>query len=260
MFIDVRGRLVNALSFGAGDRTLLAHGGFAGNYELWLQPFETLSQKYRCVTYDHRGAGENVAEPGEISLEEMVEDLFGVMDALKLERPVVAAESMGVAVVLRAALDRPDRFAGMVLVDGSATWSREQSGPFVQGLKADYLGTLNLFIQGCIPEPGMDHVRRWGMHILTRSEQSAAVRLAECLWGVDLTGELAQLTVPTLVIHGSDDHIVPPAAGRLMAEHMGHSRLVVIQGAGHVPTMTFPGRVAEEIEAFMTSLPAGVSG
>jgi pimeloyl-ACP methyl ester carboxylesterase len=217
VFIEVRDRLINTLCFGAGTQTLLAHGGFTGNYELWLQPFEILSRRHRTITYDHRGAGEHRARPEEISLPEMVADLFGVMDALELERPVVAGESMGAAVVLQAALERPDRFEGLVLVDGSPTWTRERSEPLARGLAADYQATLEGFIERCVPEPGQDHIRRWGMHILGRAEQAAAVQLVECMWGVDIAAELATLAVPTLVIHGAADAIVPLAAGQLMA-------------------------------------------
>lgn len=254
VFIEVRDRLINTLCFGAGTQTLLAHGGFTGNYELWLQPFEILSRRHRTITYDHRGAGEHRARPEEISLPEMVADLFGVMDAPELERPVVAGESMGAAVVLQAALERPDRFEGLVLVDGSPTWTRERSEPLARGLAADYQATLEGFIERCVPEPGQDHIRRWGMHILGRAEQAAAVQLVECMWGVDIAAELATLAVPTLVIHGAADAIVPLAAGQLMAAQIPNCRLVVIEGSGHVPTLTFPETVATEIDSFMGSL------
>ena len=62
VFIEVRDRLINTLCFGAGTQTLLAHGGFTGNYELWLQPFEILRRRHRTITYDHRGAGEHRRE------------------------------------------------------------------------------------------------------------------------------------------------------------------------------------------------------
>jgi pimeloyl-ACP methyl ester carboxylesterase len=52
------------------------------------------------------------------------------------------------------------------------------------------------------------------------------------------------------VVHGSDDQIVPLDGGRALADGIPGSALVIIEGAGHVPSMTFPERVADEINAF----------
>jgi pimeloyl-ACP methyl ester carboxylesterase len=121
MFRTIRGRLVNVMAFGPGDPVLIAHGGFTGNYELWLPPIDLLSRRWRCVTFDHRGAGENLEGP--ISRDELIADLFALMDDLGMERAVVAAESMGVGIVLAAALEKPERFRGLVLVDGSPAFT-----------------------------------------------------------------------------------------------------------------------------------------
>ncbi len=67
MFLDINGRKLHSLSFGAGPRTLLAHGGWVGDLELWLHPFEILSQAWRTVTYDHRGTGLTTSVPDDIN-------------------------------------------------------------------------------------------------------------------------------------------------------------------------------------------------
>lgn len=258
MFLNIRDRLVNTLSFGAGRPALVAHGGFAGSSELWLHPFELLSRSHQVVTYDHRGSGENPATAAEISQESLIADLFDVMDALGLERAVVAGESMGAGIVLRAALERPDRFLGLVLVDGSPVWERSRSEPFAAALRTDFHAALDSFVRRCLPEPDTDHIRRWGMDILTRSTPEAAAALVESMWGLDLVARLPEIELPALVVHGRDDAVVPPAAGELMAARLPNARLVMIEGCGHVPTMTFPERVAQELGAFLATLAAEV--
>ncbi len=254
VFLKVRDRLVNTFSFGQGAPALIAHGGFAGSSELWLHPFEALSRTWRVVTYDHRGSGENPADAADISQEELVADLFGVMDALDLEQAVVAGESMGAGIVLRAALERPERFLGLIVVDGSAIWPPGRSSDFVAAIRGDFHVAMKGFVERCLIEPEVDHVRRWGYDILTRSTPEAAVALIESMYGMDLTERLPSLNLPALVIHGREDAIVPLAAGRLLAERLPQSRLVVINGCGHVPTLTFPNRVFDEIAAFLTAL------
>ena len=105
-------------SFGSGPRTLVAHGGWVGSGELWHAPFELLSTNWRCVTYDHRGTGGSLVREQPITFEHLVQDLFRVLDALKIEQCVLAGESSGAFVVLEAALRQPQRFTGLVIVDG----------------------------------------------------------------------------------------------------------------------------------------------
>lgn len=86
MFIEINKNLLNTVSFGEGRRTFLTHGGGVGNWEVWQQLFELMSPSWRCVGYDHRGAGESPVQPETITPEALVEDLFAFMDALEIER------------------------------------------------------------------------------------------------------------------------------------------------------------------------------
>src|ERR1035437_3778524 len=70
VFIEVRDRLINTLCLGAGTQTLLAHGGFTGNYELWLQPFEILSRRHHPHLSPPRGRREPRPTPEDLSLRE----------------------------------------------------------------------------------------------------------------------------------------------------------------------------------------------
>ena len=257
MFLPIRGRLTNTYCFGPTDGpnpSLLAHGGFAGSSELWLQPFELLSRHGRVITYDHRGSGENPATEDEISIDEMVDDLLAVADALELNQPVVAGESMGAAVVLKAAIENPHRFGGLIIVDGSPTWDRERSEAFAAALRSTYRAAIEGFIERCLPEPDSDHIKRWGIDILTRSTPEASARLVESVWGTNLVPHLAGIDLPTLVIHGDADAVVPLTAGKLIAETIPNARLAVIEGCGHVPTLTFPERTANEIDQFLKEI------
>lgn len=251
MFLTVRGRLVNTFSFGSGGPALVAHGGFTGSSELWLQPFEALSRRWQVVTFDHRGSGENPAAPEEISQDELVADLIGVMDALGLEQVVLAGESMGSAVALRAALEHPNRFLGLIVVDGSPVWERQRSEGFARALTEDFDAALEGFVDRCFPEPGSDHIRRWAMNILRRSTPDVSARLVECIWGLNLIDRLPAIHHPALVIHGRDDAVVPLVAGQLIADGIPDSRMVVIDGCGHVPTLTFPDVVVAEVTSFL---------
>lgn len=251
MFIQHNEARLFTVSFGAGSRTLLAHGGWVGSWELWAQPFTHLSQSWRTVAYDHRGTGATIAPTETISFATLVDDLLAVLDALEIEQCVVAGESAGAAVVLQAALERPERFSGLVLVDG-LYHQPQPSGPdlFLQGLKSHYPATLQRFVNTCTPEPDSETIRRWGMQIVTRAEQAAAIRLYEMTYGLDLRPRLATITLPTLIIHGEKDALVPVSAAQWLAGQLPNSQLHILPGAGHVPTMTRPREVSTLINQF----------
>ncbi len=253
MFIENKNGKIYTVDFGTEPRTLLAHGGWIGSWELWTEPFMELCKTWRAVAYDHRGTGATIAPVESITMDNMVGDLLSVMDARKIEKCVLAAESAGGMVAVSAALQHPERFEGLVLVD--ALLHNEDHGvetPFVQGLKKAYSQTIAKFVDNCVleSEPGSREIRSWGRKILSRATPEAAVRLIEYSYGIDLRPKLSQIKVPTLIIHGNSDQIVPFSEAEYAASQISNCHLHVMHGAGHVPTMTRPMEVANEINKF----------
>jgi len=234
-----------------GGNTIVAHGGWVGSGELWMQPFEALSKTWRCITYDHRGTGATRHRGTPITPGMMVDDLFRVLDSLQVERCVLAGESAGGLTVLQAARRAPERFSGLVLVgaryEGSLSAGAKR---LVDGCKHDFPATMRRFVDACIPEPDCEAERDWCFKIVMRSSAQHAVELLEGLAGIDLAGDLEQIHVPALLLHGVEDVIRPPMDSEFMQSRMPSSRLVKLEGVGHVPTVTRPARVAAEIEAF----------
>jgi 3-oxoadipate enol-lactonase len=254
MFIDVGNGLVNTAAFGSGGRAIVGVGGWIGSWELWQQPFEHLSRTHRVVAYDHPGAGETHVAPERLTFEDQVDTVLQVLDALEVDRCILAGESMGGTVAVAAALREPERFDALVLVD-SPMWDfdNEPVRQFIEGLRADHAGTMSFFVDLCIPEPDSAHLKRWLHRILMRQDVATAVALLETMFGLDLRPSLADVQVPVLVVNGELDAL--PANGLERAEEtaamLPAARLHVVAGAGHVPTLTRPTEVASAIEGFI---------
>jgi pimeloyl-ACP methyl ester carboxylesterase len=250
MFIHAGDAQLFTIDFGAGSRELLAVGGWAGSWEVWAPALSILSRTWRVAAYDHRGTGATACPVESITIDNMVDDIFAVADALGLTRPVLAAESAGATTVLLAALRQPERFAGLVLVDGLIHHGRAAVDPFAAGLRADFDTTVTAFAAACVPEsePDAAAVRRWGVQILGRSGQAAAIALYESVAGIDLRPRLGEVALPVLVIHGTADALVSQADAHVLANTLPNAALHLIPGAGHVPTMTRPDEVAAAID------------
>ena len=133
MFVDVNGVRLHALSFGDGPRTLLAVGGWTGSWEVWEEPIARLSAAgWRCIAYDHRGAGESPVGLADISVEAMISDVVGVLDAFGVERCVVAGESQGGAIAQYAVARTPERFDGLILSAATPTGGRTRRGSLLR--------------------------------------------------------------------------------------------------------------------------------
>ena len=247
-FVSAGGHLLNVIDIGDGPRTFVAHGGWVGNWELWQEPFQLLQDRWRCIGYDHRGSGASTAPPDAISPESLVDDLFAVLDALEVERCVLAGESLGALTCAMAVLRDPSRFEGLVIVDGAPAASRDAMAPLIDGPRTDWPGTVQWFIDACVPEPDSEHIRRWGRQILLRADAEAAARIMECHADANVFPDWSGISVKTLVLHGEHDVIVPLSAAQMVADAVPDAELVVLPGAGHIPTMTRPADVVAEIQ------------
>ena len=251
MFIKSQDADLFVTSFGSGSRTIVAHGGWVGSGELWQQPFEALSRHWRTVTYDHRGTGATVNRAQAITFELLVTDLFRVLDTLDIRSCVLAGESSGACIVLEAALRQPRRFSGLVLVDGRYQGGKSAGATrFIEGCKANFEATMDMFVNACASEVDCAAERHWGKQIVMRSSGPAAIQLKECLEPVQLEDRISQIQIPTLLIHGRRDVITPLASSEALAQQIPTNKLVIIEDAGHVPTLTRPAQVVSAIEEY----------
>ena len=106
MFVTVGNAKIYATSFGStSSPVIVGIGGWIGSWELWAEPFAILSQNWRTIVYDHRGAGAFLAPVESITFDRLVDDVFAMLDAYSVEHCVLAAESAGAL----TALVRPSR-------------------------------------------------------------------------------------------------------------------------------------------------------
>lgn len=253
MFIATHGTRLFVSSFGAGDRTALALGGWIGSGELWQHALGLLSRNWRVVTFDQRGSGtSHVSNDRDITREAWVDDVFVVMDAQRIERCLLMSDSSGCFPAVLAAQKHPERFSGLVLVGGAPrmplVWKRRM---FAVGLRVASRPTLRAFARLCLPEDETGHIRRWLWDICIRADPRSAVRLLKIIDGFDLTDAARRLSTPTLIVHGSEDLIQPLSDGRALASLIRGSDLVVMEGKGHVPMMSSPAELVSIIEKWV---------
>jgi non-heme chloroperoxidase len=190
-------------------------------------------------------------------------DIVAFMDAVRIETAVIVGASSGGLIGQRFAIDFPNHILGLVLLGSPLTFVNK---PFAQGLWDSTISKLNDPI-----DPSF--VRRFTESTLSRSvpDTLLATSIRESLkvpafvWretfkGIltdDFSAELAGITVPTLVIWGDKDAVLPREDQEVLTRLIRGSRLIVYPGAGHVFYWEEPTRVAADLTAFTEELASG---
>lgn len=251
MFYDINGIKINTVSFGSGEETFLGISGFVADWHVWLHVFELLSTKIRCISYDHRGSGESIAPPETISKQTYVDDLIGVMDQLGVDQCILGGESFGGTVATLAALQHPERFKGLVIVDTSninASPLNDGQKQFINLIRTNHLLAMQQFIESVFPEPNIEHLKHWGVRICMKPEPEIAIRCVELGSEGEKNVPVQDIKIPTLVIYGDKDSEEVINNCEYLAKTIPNATLKVVKGAGHVPILTRPYEVVADIE------------
>jgi pimeloyl-ACP methyl ester carboxylesterase len=250
VLIPIEGYHLRVADLGRGT-PLLLHDGWVASWDLWLPLIELLQHDWRCVAFDHRGAGASTFPASAITPDALVDDVFRVLDAAGIDRCVIAGESLGCLVVEQAVLRDPSRFLGQVLVGGPAPSATrapeagEKQRAIAAAIHADWPAYVDRFVAACLPEADAAQLHRWGVQTLLPAGPEAGAAMFAAF--AHVAPRLEDIGVPTLVIHGAADAIVPVADGEAAAARIPGAELVVLEGVGHVPPLTRPHEVAEAI-------------
>jgi 3-oxoadipate enol-lactonase len=191
---------------------------------------DPLSSSFRVVAFDNRGAGRSSKPPGPYSIEQMAGDVAALMDRLDLPRAHVLGISMGGRIAMALALAHPERVDRLVLVS---------TGPRAGG--ARWLVRLAMLVS--------DLPLLRGPH---RQPRRALKAQFDATSRYDCSQQLAEIDQPTLILHGSSDHIAPLALAEQMHARIRHSRLVLFEG-GHLFSFSRQQeKLVARVSAFLT--------
>jgi class 3 adenylate cyclase len=246
--------------------------GWVNNVEAnWLAPdharfIEGLASFARTVVVDRRGTGcSDRLPPGEAStLEEGVEDLRFVSRAAQSPRPAVFGVQDGGFVALLAAATHPERFTKLILFGAAHTWQRTDETPWqwsedqFEDTEAAFSGlaltdAAEGYIRSALPSYAGDPaaVRMMATQLALTESPSSGLAETQILRQINLRDLLPTITVPTLVLHRTEDPVEPIESGRYLAEHIPGAELVELPGRDTLPWVGESDAVLDEIRRFL---------
>jgi pimeloyl-ACP methyl ester carboxylesterase len=255
-----------------GPPIVMVHG-YSASLQAWEPWVARLGADYRIVTLDLPGHGLTRAPAAYVmSLDRFAEVIDTVAQRLRLGPYVVVGNSMGGGAAWTLALHHPDHLRALVLVD-SIGWpepSGDKATPFIFKLMATPFGRLILRhidprsmaqsgLRSAYVDPALVTPALVDRYVdLARAPGHRAILLnGDNGKGPAVTAEtLNGIKLPTLVMHGEADAIVPITVGRALAGAIPGAKLVTYPGVGHVPMEQSPDLSAHDLRAFIQSLPA----
>ncbi len=238
-YVDVGGTTVRYIELGRehGGVPLLMLHGYNGSAEYWYPYTLPGLAAERCViALDLPGNGWSGRLP-EHSLEAYADFIPRFLNALGIEQVDLLGHSMGGQVAIATVTAQPDRFRRLILVD---------SAGLPELVKEHWLAPFKMLTDASLRHVGLyPSLVRIGMRARSGREGLAILR------SKSIRRHLQSMNVPTLVIWGSRDRVVPLEHGAFMAEHIPGARLAIIRGAGHMPFYQKPEQFNRLVLSFL---------
>ena len=211
----------------------------------------------RAIAVSQRGHGDSDKPSTGYRVEDFAGDVVPLLDGLGIERAVVGGHSASCFVARRAALDHPDRVAGLVL-EASPTTLR--GDPKLDAVIESVVSTLRDPIDPAIARSFVAETSSDNVPTALLDELVAEVlKVPARVWNETFLGlqdyndmpELERINAPTLLVWGDSDPLVTRDMQDVLVERIGGAELRVYEGVGHTPRWEEPARFAADVAAFV---------
>ena len=243
--------------------------GFVSNLNRTLDPeqwataaawLERMARFARVITFDKVGTGLSDRSVDIPSLEDRMDDVRAVMDAVGSERAALVGVSDGGPMSILFAATFPERVQSLTLFATSATFVRSDDHPWMpspEDLAATRLAIQQYWGTGlCLAtlcpagEVTDDNLDRFGEAEIACASPGGVVYLSEINERIDVRAVLPTISVPTLVVHATEDNNIPFVSGEYVAQHIPGARLLPIDFNAHISVLQTTGPIVDWIDDF----------
>lgn len=263
-FTDVDGIKIHYQEKGEGMPLILIHG-FAASTYTWKDIFEPLSKNFRVIAIDLKGFGFSAKPDGDYTRTKQGEIVAAFMAKMNIEKAVLVGNSMGGEVALNVALHNPNRVISLILVDSAGVQSLGRNSLVPAYLQVPYVNrglTALAMLSDKLVRDGLEksyfddskitdeEVAYFYRPLQTDNGQRATILARQQFLTGSIEAELGKIEIPTLLIWGAEDEIIPLEAGQKIHAAIRGSQLKVYEKCGHLPQEEMPEKVVADIFDF----------
>ena len=257
MKLSANGIEINYEIEGSGPVVTFSHS-LACNLHMWDHEAKALRDRFRVLRYDTRGHGKTSAPTGAYTLDQLVEDLRGLLEGLGITETHFVGLSMGGMIGQTFALKYPKVFKSLVLCDttsrypagAAAVWEERIRTVEAKGMAPMVEPTLARWFTAAFRarrKDVMDHVGGF----IRDTPPAGYIGCCHALPKIDVTDRLGTVTCPALVIVGEEDAGTPPDMARDIHAALPSADLAVLRSASHLSNLEQPEEFGRVLGAFL---------
>jgi aminoacrylate hydrolase len=264
--LDIGGLTLNVEERGSGAAFIFIPG-LVGLFDAWGFQMAEFSQRYRCISFDHRGTGDSDKPPTGYTTDLIARDVIALMDTLGIDKAHIAGTSTGGCILQNIAIDHPDRLRCAIF---SNTWvkadefiARVQTARKQIALSygpAEYVKVSSLFTNGA-------QQFRFDLDKVLELEKRALATVApvdilaqrlDMSMTHDREADLGRITAPSLIVGTLDDATVPSYQSEDLHKTIPGSRLIIVPEGGHYSYRRHWQHWNRTVADFLTDTEGGV--
>jgi pimeloyl-ACP methyl ester carboxylesterase len=268
LFVQIAGRKLayEEVSPAQPQATILLLTGLASKRQAWYNQLAEFGRYYRTIALDHRDVGDSDEVTAPYTIKDQADDAAALLKALAIPKAHIIGISMGGFISLELTLRHPALVNKLVLVSTSAGGlTNVPASPklwptfFLPRRSNPDVGAQARKIYSRIMGPGygiqhpdiMEEIAQIARYRPMSAE--AFRRQFRAVLSHDVVKRLEQIHVPTLVIHGDRDPLVPLANGRKLARRIAGAKMIIYSGVGHIPIIEQATEFNRDVLAFLAN-------
>ncbi|HSI17978.1 MAG TPA: alpha/beta hydrolase [Sphingomonas sp.] len=250
---------------GAGERAMVFAHGFGCDQNMWRLVAPAFAGDFRTVLFDLVGAGGSDLSAYDrqryATLAGYAADVVEIATELDLRDAVFVGHSVSAMIGILASRIAPSLFGKLILVGPSPRYIDD--GPYRGGFSAadiddllasladNHLGWSAMMAPVIMANPDRPELGEELTNSFCRTDPAIARDFARVTFTSDNRADLAQVTVPTLILQCREDAIAPVEVGEYVRDHIAGSEMVLLDATGHCPNLSAPDEVIAAIRAFV---------
>ncbi len=234
---------------------LLFVNSLGTDLRMWEQVCARLP--YRCIRFDKRGHGLSATPAKDWTVENLADDGVALLDHLNIDKAVIAGCSVGGMVAQAIGIHHPSRVRALVLSNTAAKIGTADSWQVrIDAVQSHGIASIaDVILDRWFPKSfrASTAALPW-QTMLLRVDPVGYMQTCRALAQADLRAGLATMTLPVLLIAGSEDQSTPPALVTETAALITNAQLLELEGSGHIPAIDAPEATARAIADFLEAL------
>ncbi|MCS3446442.1 MULTISPECIES: alpha/beta fold hydrolase [Bradyrhizobium] len=250
---------------GAGHRTMIFAHGFGCDQNMWRFVAPAFEKDFMTVVFDHVGAGGSDLSAYDSAkystLSGYAKDVVEIGTELGLKDSVFVGHSVSSMIGVLAARQAPGMFGKLVLIGPSPRYidddgyvggfSAQQIEELLRFLDSNHMGWSMQMAPMIMGNPDRPELGQELTNSFCSTDPEIAKAFARVTFTSDNREDLAEVSLPTLVLQCSEDIIAPPEVGEFVARNIPNSRMIVLDATGHCPNLSAPEEVIAAMRPFV---------